>query len=152
MNTPLVEKSDKAAVPDDRVKFAHSLKAMLDALILNRTEALIERFYDDRYPFHQLYTSLWTNVVFSTLEWNGAAFRMDITCQANGYTFKFWDQNDKEGVYGRARSMIRQMNYFNADIWQGGVFRKEFEYPDEENDLYQYITTFKKMLAEAIAR
>jgi len=147
---PVLDKSGNGIARDDRVEFANSLKKMLDSLVVNRTEGIIERFENDRYPFPQLYASQWTHAIFAAVDWNGAAFRIDIGCQANGYSFRFWDENDRQGVHGRAREIIGRMNYFNADIWQGGVFRKEFEYPAEEDDLYLYIATFKRMLAEAI--
>jgi len=152
MNTPATENEnrDTVMVPDDAVASARSLKQMLDGLVLNRTEAIVNEFYNHRYPFLQIYTSQWTNVVFAGLEWKGAAFRIDIVCRPDGYSFRFWDENDKQGRQGRARETVQLMNYFNADIWQGGVFRKEFEYPCEETDLYLYLTMFKRMLAEAI--
>jgi len=43
------------------------------------------------------------------------------------------------------------MNYLDADCWEGGVFRKEFEYPSEEDALHQYMTAFNNRLAAIVA-
>ena len=90
-------------------------------------------------------------MVITILERNGAAFRMDVECRDRGYLFRFWDENDMQGKQGRAHEVVRRMNYFNADSWEAGVFRKEFEYPSEEDDLYQYIAAFENKLAAVIA-
>jgi hypothetical protein len=91
------------------------------------------------------------SLVIAVWERNGAAFRIDVECEARGYSFKFWDENDKHGNRGRAEEMVRQMNYFNPDSWEGGIFRKVFEYPDEEDDLYRYIATFMDTFATVTA-
>jgi len=43
------------------------------------------------------------------------------------------------------------MNYFNADFWEGGVFRKEFAYPSEEDALHQYMAAFNNRLSAVVA-
>ena len=91
------------------------------------------------------------SVVVNVLNWNDASFRIDVECHTTSYSFKFWDGNDKPGRHGRAREVIRQMNYLDADCWEGGVFRKEFEYPSEEDALQQYMTAFNNRLAAIVA-
>ena len=90
-------------------------------------------------------------MILAVLNWNGAAFRIDVECREKGYSFKFWDENDKPGRHGRVRDVIRRMTYFNADFWDGGIFRKEFEYPSEEDDLHQFVATFNNKLAAVVA-
>ena len=91
------------------------------------------------------------SVIFDVVKWNGAALRIDVECHTKGYTFKFWDANDKPGRNGGARDVIRQMIYFNADFWEGGIFRKEFEFPSEEESLHQYMAAFNDRLATVVA-
>ena len=91
------------------------------------------------------------SMIFTIVNWNGAALRIDIECQQNGYSFKFWDANDESGSQGNARSVIRQMQGFNADFWEGGIFRKKFEFPLEEDSLYQYIAAFNNRLSAVVS-
>jgi len=90
-------------------------------------------------------------VVCAVIRWNGAALRIDVGCRSSGYSFRFWDEKDKAGDHRRAQDVIRRMKYFNADFWEGGIFRKLFEYPSEEDALYQYMTAFNSRLTAVIA-
>ena len=90
-------------------------------------------------------------VDFTVFNWNGGAFRIDVECRAKGSSFRFWDENDRQGELGRAKDIIQQMTYFAADFWEDGVFRKEFEYPSEEDDLYRYIAAFTDRFTAVVA-
>jgi hypothetical protein len=91
------------------------------------------------------------SMLLDIIIWHGGALRTEVQCQAKGYSFKFWDGHDKQGRHGRAREVIRQMHYFNANCWEGGIFRKEFEYPSEEDALHRYMAAFNNRLSAVIA-
>lgn len=150
MNKSLAENLNKPLVDWEDFNPALSLKKMLDAFLKNRSERIINRFHDDRNPFVEIYEHSNTNVVFTGLKWNLAAFQMEIQSQPGGYKFKFWDTTDRRGRHGRARTMVQLMTCFHADSWAGGILKNEFVFPSQEAEMFEYIAAFKTNLAAAV--
>ena len=159
LNRPIMEKFYEEMIKDkgENLKAALSLKKMLDALVVYRAEKIIDKFKGDLSPFCKIENYNNCDAKFSNFRWNDASFGLDIGVESESYSFQFWDTNDREGTKGQAKAMLQKMDRLNeyaakTSPADAGVFCKEFEFPSQEEDLFRYITDFKKKLGECLPR
>jgi hypothetical protein len=151
MNKPVMDDFYKLIMQAENYRTALSLKAMLDDLIQYRVEKLISHFQNDLAPFGRI--ANWNNhdAYFTGLHWKEAHFGIDIDVRLESYELQFWDRNDRPRANGHAKAMLNNMGYLNEFAIRNDVFAKDFAFPSEEQELIDYVTTFKMKLAAATA-
>ena len=146
MNKPIMEKFYKTIVEGENLKTAMSLRAMLDDLVLYRVEKIIDKFKSDLTPFRSIANYKDCDAYFTGLIWKNAHLGLDIGVEPESYSFQFWDRNDREGVKGQAKAILKTMGCLDDYTSKDGMLCKEFAFPSQEEDLIQHITAFKKKL------
>ena len=152
MNKPIMEEFYKVIIQGNRLKTALSLKQMLDDLADYRTERIVDAFRNDAAPFGRV--TVYTNhpdAVFMELYYCGAHFGIDVWSDVDRYRLWFWDRGDEPCVNGRAQRMLERIGLINEFKQPGGEcgkrFAREFDFPSQENDLYEFLKTFKHSLS-----
>lgn len=155
MNKPIMDAFYEMMVEGNKLKIALSLNAMVDDLILYRTEKIRDKFKDDIAPFLKIDICGTNDAYFEGEIWRDANIGLDIGVGPESYLLTFWDKKDPEGTKGHAMEILNQINCFDEYEhecdWHGKfVMRRKFVFPSEEVDLIMHIKDFKKKLAEVV--
>ena len=151
MNKPVMDNFYNLIVQGENFKTALSLKAMLDDLILYRVEKLIAHFQYDLAPFDRIANYNDYDAYFTGLHWKDAHLGLDIGASPDSYTLQFWDRDDRPRAKGRAKAILQKMGYLSDFVIRDDCFSKDFAFPSQEQELIDYVTTFKEKLAAATA-
>jgi hypothetical protein len=152
MNKPIMEKFYKMMVEGENLKTALSLRAMFDELISYRLERIIDKFKNDPGPFQKLLVRDGL-AVFQRFQDPGLT--LAVYAVPESYGFSVWDEQsqDQEVARGHAEVILKEMGVFDEyrlNEYSQFTTIRTFEFPSEEEILYEHISTFKRRLREAI--
>ena len=155
MNEPIMEKFYTLMGKDENLKTALTLQKMMGDLIAYRAQMIHDEFKNCREPFNELgITDQKNDVYFKNTDKHGS-FGIDVGIEPDGYSFQFWNLNDRPDVKGEAKALLgktdRLENYKilstkTSDTNDAGVFYRRFEFR-EEKALFEHIRAFKQKLA-----
>lgn len=138
---------DKVIAEKDVFYSALSIKEFIDNLPNYRAEKLKDYFMKNYSPFQKLVHS--GNVVtFEGYENAGRTFRIHLNCLIDKYELKFWDENiNGEQVNIKyTKKIIATLKAVKFEEQRVDEFVKWFSFPDEEQNLYEYIHELKEAL------
>ena len=122
---------------------------MLEELIQYRAWRIIDTFKHDLAPFHNIYS--WkdeTYACFEGLYCGKAHFGIDIIVEPQSYAFQFFVKDDKKRGKELAKSMLTKAKCLDEYVCSNDRFIKKFVFPSQEEELFKYIKSFKRKLAE----
>jgi hypothetical protein len=128
-----------------------SLKKMADSLVGYRKENIVEKFKNKSHPFRNV--SLYDKeqesyVIFNDLVLK--ASRLQISIYANNESYTFWFGDDlKYCVDKQAGKLLAAMGADFPAV--DDCYTKQFNFPEQEESLFQHIETFLRELEKAIA-
>jgi hypothetical protein len=156
MNKPIMKEFYETVVKDEtNFKTFLSLKKMWDELINYRAQMIIDKFQTDFAPFEKPFRSRSgdVGVLFKAGSGN-TGLCMVVWVRTDSYLFVF--NNDPGGEEGNAGAILKGMGIRDEFTFEKkwGVFQKTktFAFPSEEDQLYKYISAFKKKLGEQLSR
>lgn len=148
MNKVIVEKFYNDMLIIDNFNNAQSIKHMLSDLILFRAEKIIDHFKSNPSPFNNLF--VWNNfvAVFADYLNGGHNWSIDVRVFDTEYHFEFWDRNSNDS--SGAKDLTNYMGLYDDSFSVTGQrIKRVFKFPQQENELIEYITEFKTKLLEA---
>jgi hypothetical protein len=151
MNKQIMNKFYDQMMVSDNYQTALSLNSMLNDLILYRVNKLIEEFRVNCNPFDSV--NNWKDFVvyFFKLPFQQADLSIDIGVYQEHYSFQFWDRNHKsQGVGPIVSMLLTKLNMEREFHEEGNRMCKEFKFPTQENELYDFIRKFNERLEKAI--
>jgi hypothetical protein len=142
MNTPLMEKYYHLMQDQDRYEAALSLISMMNDLPAFRCQKLIYEFQNNHYPFSSLWLCNPTLAVFEGLPIEeGSGIKIHVaTSSGNATVVQFWDQNDDLGKL--PKQILQNLGMIDSFQFSEGWFSMEFDFPNKEEGLYQFMREF----------
>lgn len=150
MNKPVMDNFYTLIMQGEHFKTALSVRDMLNDLILYRVERLVAHFQHDPAPFDDIGNWRDYDVYFTGCRWKDAHLGIDIGVSPESYALQFWEREAPVGASDNAKAILRKMGYLAEFAVREDRFTKDFRFPSQEQDLIDYVTTFKKKLAAAI--
>jgi len=148
MNKVIVEKFYQEMLNPESYKTALSVKSMLSDLILFRAEKINDFFKSNLQPFQSII--VWQSYVVALHEYfiDGHNWSVDIGVYEDEYRLEFWDRNGKDAQ--EATQLLQRMNVLDDSYYENnGRMKKRFKFPEQENEMLEYVVMFKNKLAEA---
>jgi len=148
MNKVIVEKFYEEMLVTENFKTAQSVKVMLDDLILFRAERIAEYFKYHLAPFNNIL--VWQSYVVAMLDYfeDNHNWSIDIGIYEAESRFEFWDRNSTDPQ--AAKDLLQKMNVLDSSFYESGQrMKKKFNFPEQEQQLIEYVLEFKIKLIEA---
>jgi hypothetical protein len=156
MNEPIMEKFCALMGKGENLKTALTLQKMMSDLIAYRAQKIHDDFKSDRAPFKDIgITSQKNDVYFKRTDKHGP-YGIDIGIEPDGYSFQFWNLDDRAGVKGEAKALLEKVDCFDkykmlstktSCEGDAGVFFRRFEFPSEEEALFEHLKAFMQKLS-----
>lgn len=160
MNYAIMEEFHNAMLQGDNFRTAVSLREMLDGLVRHRGKRIVEMFSGRSEPFNVVYVVDSNGSVQFYVQPQGGV-RVDIEVGEKCYRFYFW-VNHPSGAQSSeptAETVLREMGCLEQFTPMTGgdgnarwELRKAFDFPAEEQKLYDYIREFNQDLKKWISQ
>lgn len=150
MNKIIVESFYKEMLDVTRFKTAQSVKTMLEDLILFRAERIKSFFESTPAPFSKIFIwQEWIVALSDCITNDHANWSIDIGVHSDEYRFEFWNRN-AENTTG-TKELLERMGVLDNSFYEAGVrMKKQFRFPEQEQELLDYTVAFKQKLIETL--
>jgi len=135
----------------DVFKTSLSIKTFVDNLPIYRAQRIYDIFIKDYSPFERLNQK--DNVVlFYGYRFEERSFTIHVDCFIDKYEIRFWDENYGEIINGEqvntkvTSKIISKLRSIKFEEQRVDEFVKRFSFPEEEQNLYDYLNVFKNEL------
>ena len=127
---------------------ALSIKELMEELNPQRAEKIYNKYLLECMPFKSIEISNDDNaiVVFSGFTKQGKEFQLRIDCNDNDYFVRFYDTDYENSGLKNVSKIIAKLSDIHLEENGGDEFVKKFAFPNEEVQLYNFITKFKNEL------
>jgi hypothetical protein len=140
MDKQIMEKFYENIMQDDHYVTALSVKSMMTDLPVYRLERIIDTFMDDAYPFDRVWN--WQNraAVFDRCNFANGVFAIDIFPEGDIYKLQFFC---RENGHLSPVDMLERLGISEDFHPAGDRMQRIFKFPNQEEELYQYIRNLK---------
>jgi len=145
-NKLLADFYNKVIKENQNYETALSIKNLIDELPQYLAQRIVDKFSNDYFPFNKIWNYN-AETAFGGGRINGNIFTIRIHCNIDKYTFSFYDESWAENHLKFTEIIIKHIgsDEFNKNESED-QFDKVFKFPDDENQLYEFIKKFKEKL------
>jgi len=148
MNKPIMKQFFETVLNVDNFETANTISDMLQDLGKYRAVRLKDKFGDNPSPFEKI--DIWrdSTAYFDKLFSGNSNFAIDISCDIDKYSVQFFDRNSKDNQ--SAIDFISDLECDFIERENNPRLFKFFQFPQEENEVYEFIKEFKEKLKNKI--
>jgi hypothetical protein len=145
MNRPIMEEFYQLMCDKNRFDSANSLMAIMNDLPAFRCQKIVELCQHDDGPFTKLWFYNPVVAVFEGFGIGNIKIHVD-TSLPKTTKVQFWNNVDDDPEGKLPRRILQDLGMVGLFSEEDGWFTKEFEFPDQEEELYQFVSEFKSKL------
>jgi|AntAceMinimDraft_16_1070373.scaffolds.fasta_scaffold03157_2 hypothetical protein len=152
MNKPIMDKFFNTI--KDNFETVLAIDKMLNDLPKYQAIKIQEKFENNPTPFSEV--KVWkehnNTTYFNILKIGNSNFAIDIICKLEKYYVQFFDRYFESGENNPAIELMKKLEKDNQfiEIKNSGRIQRIFNFPEQENELFDFLTDFKEQLSNLV--
>lgn len=151
MNKPLMEDFLQMMLQGENFKTATTVNSMLSDLVTYRRDKLLEFCQQNSHPFTKIHGWSYNYTVLNDFFIDDYHFAIDLIVEPGFYRFQFIERKylssqNKLELKDPIESFLESAGYLKDFFKNGERREKIFQFPSQENELYEFIPEFLKSL------